>query len=264
MGMDETKDFFISYTHADQRWAEWIAWQLEEADYTTILQAWDFYAGGNFVLDMDNAIKQAKRTIAVLSPDYLVSRFTRPEWAAAFRYDPEGKQGLLVPVRVRSCDVKGLLGPIVYIDLVGQSEHIAQTTLLARLKRERHKPTRAPAFPSIAHISAKRPSFPGALPTPISQAVRNCSLNWQQHCEQERLLPYHNHRRSVAWVGLAKRRLHLSMPTATTRTIRLSCGAVLIRLRLSSPGLQRLQNSSRCRRRMRKINSLSSKRSRTG
>jgi hypothetical protein len=25
------RDFFISYTGADRRWAEWIAWQLEEA-----------------------------------------------------------------------------------------------------------------------------------------------------------------------------------------------------------------------------------------
>jgi TIR domain len=40
------KDFFISYSHADHRWAEWIAWQLEEAGYSTILQAWDFQTGG--------------------------------------------------------------------------------------------------------------------------------------------------------------------------------------------------------------------------
>src|SRR4029077_13431766 len=42
------KDFFISYTHADRTWAEWIAFQLEEAGYITILQAWDFRPGSNF------------------------------------------------------------------------------------------------------------------------------------------------------------------------------------------------------------------------
>jgi hypothetical protein len=26
-------DFFISYNHRDVRWAEWIAWQLEEHGY---------------------------------------------------------------------------------------------------------------------------------------------------------------------------------------------------------------------------------------
>ena len=72
------KDFFISYTSADQRWAEWIAWQLEGAGLTTIIQAWDFRAGSNFVLDMNQASTQAARTIAVLSPDYFAAKFTPP------------------------------------------------------------------------------------------------------------------------------------------------------------------------------------------
>jgi phage replication-related protein YjqB (UPF0714/DUF867 family) len=40
-------DFFISYTGKDQKWAEWIAWHLEEAGYSTVLQAWDFHASRN-------------------------------------------------------------------------------------------------------------------------------------------------------------------------------------------------------------------------
>ncbi len=36
------KNFFISDNKADRAWAEWIAWQLEEADYSTEIQAWDF------------------------------------------------------------------------------------------------------------------------------------------------------------------------------------------------------------------------------
>jgi hypothetical protein len=122
-------DCFISYTHADQRWAEWIAWHLEEAGYHTMLQAWDFLAGSNFVLDMDTAARQARRTIAVLSPDYFASQFTPSEWAAAFRRDPTGDQERLLPIRVRPCDVEGLLGQIVYIDLVDQDEATARATL---------------------------------------------------------------------------------------------------------------------------------------
>jgi hypothetical protein len=41
------KDFFISYNGKDKSWAEWIAYQLEEAEYTTLIQAWDFRPGGN-------------------------------------------------------------------------------------------------------------------------------------------------------------------------------------------------------------------------
>jgi TIR domain len=101
---DTRTDFFISYTSADRSWAEWIAWQLEQENYTTIIQAWDIQAGSNFVLEMDKAARTAERTIAVLSPDYFTSHFTPSEWAAAFRRDPKGEHRFLVPVRVRECD----------------------------------------------------------------------------------------------------------------------------------------------------------------
>src|SRR6266542_2232550 len=109
------KDFFISYNSADRSWAEWIAWQLEEAGDTTVLQAWDFRPGSNFVPEMQRAATEAERTLAVLTPNYLASRFTQPEWAAAFERDPTGERGLLVPVRVREWDLQGLLSQTIYI-----------------------------------------------------------------------------------------------------------------------------------------------------
>lgn len=112
-------DFFISYNKADRAWAEWIAWQVEQAGYKTIVQAWDFRPGSNFVLEMQRAASEAERTIAVLSPDYLTALFTQPEWTAAFAKDPTGIKGTLLPVRVRKCDLEGLLPQIVHIDLAG-------------------------------------------------------------------------------------------------------------------------------------------------
>ena len=158
---DPKKDFFISYNSADSHWAEWIASQLEEAGFSVVIQTWDFRPGSNFVLDMDKAAIEAERTIAVLSPDYLKARYTQPEWAAAFRRDPTGEQGLLLPVHVRECrhELKGLLGSLTYIDLVGLDETIAREKLLAGIRRERAKPPTTPSFPST-----ERPSFPGALP----------------------------------------------------------------------------------------------------
>jgi internalin A len=125
------KDFFVSYTKADQPWAEWIAWKLEEAGYSTVIQVWDFRPGANFVLEMQNAATIANRTIAVLSPKYLESSFTQPEWAAAFAQDPQGKKQKLIPIRVAPCELTGLLASIVYLDLVGLPENDARAALLA-------------------------------------------------------------------------------------------------------------------------------------
>lgn len=154
------RDFFISYNRNDRKWAEWIAWQLEAQGFTTVIQAWDFRPGGNFVLDMQKAAAEARRTIAVLSPDYLGSQFTAPEWAAAFARDPTGSAGILLPVRVRECEPQGLLPQIVYIDLVGLDERTAKERLLAGVKFERAKPSDAPSFPGSAGAS-QAPPFPG-------------------------------------------------------------------------------------------------------
>ena len=133
------KDVFISYTSADRHWAEWIAWCLEQEHYSTIIQAWDFLPGSNFIYSMDQALKQAERVIAVLSPGYFDSRYGTAEWMAAIRDDPLGERGLLLPVRVEPCEIEGLLGSIVYIDLVKCDEQTARERLLSGLRRKCNK-----------------------------------------------------------------------------------------------------------------------------
>lgn len=142
----ERKDFFISYTGVDQQWAEWIAFQLEAAGYTLFIQTWDFRPGSNFVAEMDKASQYAERTLIVLSSAYLESDYAFAEWATALRKDPKGKDGRVLPVRIQECEVDGLLGSIVYIDLVGLDKQHARDQLLAGVQRGRAKPTHVP-FP---------------------------------------------------------------------------------------------------------------------
>ena len=162
------KNFFVSYNGKDKAWAEWIAYQLEEAGYSTVIQAWDFQAGGNFVLEMQKATREAERTIAVLSQNYLEAEYTQPEWAAAFAKDPQGKERKLVPVRIAECKLDGLFPQIVYIDLVGKDEQTARDALINGVKNERAKPAKSPAFPgqpSTTTTSKPKPEFPGTAPT---------------------------------------------------------------------------------------------------
>jgi nucleoside phosphorylase len=153
------KDFFISYDKADRAWAEWIAWQLEEANDTVIIQTWDFRLGKNFVFEMDRAIRESTRTIAVLSPDYLSAFYTHSEWAAAFSKDPMGLQGTLLPIRVRKCKPTGLLALVVYTDLVDCDEGTAIERLLAVASNARGKPKLMPSFPKKEHILSKPRAF---------------------------------------------------------------------------------------------------------
>jgi len=156
-----TFDFYISYAHKDQAWAEWIAWVLEEEGYSTILQAWDFVAGSNFVMEMDRASREAARTIAVLSPEYMRSDFTPSEWAAAFAKDPKGQGRKLLPVRVAECNVDGLLTQIVWVDLVDCDAEEAQHRLATAATGERLKPSTRPGFPGAPERQVPtKPPYP--------------------------------------------------------------------------------------------------------
>lgn len=147
------KDFFISYNRFDKEWAEWIAWTLEEAGYSVMIQAWDFRPGGNFILDMQRATAETQKTIAVLSDTYLKSAYTQPEWAAAFAQDPSALERKLIPVKVKECNPQGMLAQLVYVDLVGASQADAKQKLLDMLPA-RLKPDTAPDFPGDTIQSA--------------------------------------------------------------------------------------------------------------
>jgi tetratricopeptide (TPR) repeat protein len=167
-----TADFFVSYTGADQAWAEWIAEQLEAAGYTTLLQAWDFVPGSDFVHQMQQATSSAQRTVAVLSPAYFGSRFGEAEWRAAFAKDPTGELGLLVPVRVQDGQPPGLLASRVYIDLVGLDEPAATTRLRAGIQQGRARPPGRRPFPGQPP-AAGGCRYPGRLPEVFGVPARN-------------------------------------------------------------------------------------------
>jgi len=165
--------FFISYTRADRQWAAWIASQLEAAGHSTVLQAWDFRPGSNFVEEMDRATTNADRTVVVLSPDSLASDFARSEWQAAFRRDPVGTARRLVPVQVRRIDRQGLglLGPVVAIDLVGLNEPAARTALLEGIDPARSIPATEIEFPGATEAGARAGDDPrGNRPILLDEA----------------------------------------------------------------------------------------------
>ncbi|SDV48025.1 toll/interleukin-1 receptor domain-containing protein [Chitinasiproducens palmae] len=161
-------DFFISYTNADTDWAQWISYVLEEEGFTVIVQVWDFRPGSNFVLEMQKAAAKAKRTVMVLSPDYLRSQFASPEWAAAFGQDPQGQEMKLVPVMVRNCNPSGLFKSIVQIRIAGMDEGAARQALVDGINRNRAKPTARPRFPG-ATTQVQHRDFPG----PSAEAAKS-------------------------------------------------------------------------------------------
>lgn len=167
MAEEKKKDFFVSYNKHDKAWAEWIAWELEAAGYTTIIQAWDFGAANDFVIQMQKAAVESERTLGVLSPDSITAPFVQKEWAAALAADPVGEKRKLVLARVRDVKLEGLYQSLIYIDLLGLAPDDAKERLLRGVKLERNKPSAAPPFPgTVQPAPSGGPAAPSKLKTP--------------------------------------------------------------------------------------------------
>ena len=139
---EQSLDFFISYSPVDERWATWVAGTLEAAGYRTMLQVWDFVAGTNFIELMDRGVTGSAVVVAILSRNYLTSRYGRMEWQAALRAAPDRPETKLMTVRVEECDLSGLLATITYVDLVGVTDpEEARARLLDQVAN-----TRPPAY----------------------------------------------------------------------------------------------------------------------
>ena len=80
-------DFIISYADADLADAEWVASSLEQAGYSTMVRAWDFEPGANYITEMEEATSQAKRTLVILTPHYLQEFANHSDWKMALFQD---------------------------------------------------------------------------------------------------------------------------------------------------------------------------------
>ena len=155
-------DFFISYHKADQAWADWIAWQLEYAGYSTVAQAYRSQPDSDALLEMQRAAAEASRTIAVLSADYL----SAVDWETLV-HGIAGAEGNLVPVRVRECSLEGLSPGFKCIDLMNLGQDAAWTSLLSGVRQDWDRPLvgfSPGETDSPTGVPPPFPAAPGVLP----------------------------------------------------------------------------------------------------
>ena len=177
------KDFFVSFNKADRSWAAWIAWTLEEAGYQVVYQDWDFLPGQDFILNMQEAASNSRKTVMVLSDSYLQADFTQPEWTAAFVQDPRGDKRKLIAFRVAACSPPGMLAARIYADLVGLPPDEAKAAVLRAVSDElRAKPAVAPPFPGMAAAPAQ-PRFPGVSPAVAANPGSGALAVWREKLE---------------------------------------------------------------------------------
>lgn len=159
-----THDFFISHTQADRDWATWVAWQVGAAGYSTIVEEWQ--PGGNTIAKIDRAHRLTRRTVVILSDDYLNSDISSIAWRARFADDPSSINDSLLLMKVGSVKNIGILSGLESIDLAIDNETVAKDALINRVSKSVGPASgdalkSAPPFPGIIKpLLLSRPPFP--------------------------------------------------------------------------------------------------------
>ncbi|MFC1412267.1 TIR domain-containing protein [Streptacidiphilus sp. N1-12] len=167
---DSRADFYISYAEVDREWAEWIAWNLEEGGFSTILKQWDFRPGTNVILEIQRAAQHSIRTILVMSSAYEIE-LTAAHWGPAFNEDRGGRFGAMLPVRVENVRLAGVIADLISVDFIGVDEETARRRLLEAAKGTRQKPLTAPSFPGRLRTANAALNVPASASATRAEAL---------------------------------------------------------------------------------------------
>ncbi|MCF2540784.1 FxSxx-COOH system tetratricopeptide repeat protein [Streptomyces sp. FB2] len=168
---------FVSHASADLAWAEWVAWQLQDAGYEVELAVWHWGAGDNVIQNMDKALASGPM-VALFSAAYFEpERWTTEEWTARLA----GREGL-IPVRIEDCAAPSMLRALLAPALFGLGEEKAREVLLAAVAGPAGAPRVSPRFPDQAgagrlrSVGATGPRLPGTLPRVWNVPARNAGF----------------------------------------------------------------------------------------
>lgn len=161
--MSDRIDFFISYSHVDKQWAEWIANILEQKGYSTFWGGHDLKVGDNFVSIIQEYIEKAYKLIAVFSPSYYLSTFCQAEISAMLAK----KKNSIIPVKISDAQPIGELANILYVDLYNVNESEAKKRILTAVVTEKQVLLRKSQFSGTKDnqkTSIVAAKFPGTMP----------------------------------------------------------------------------------------------------
>jgi len=155
---DTPGEVFVSYSPADERWAIWIAAQLERERYPVLVEAWDREAGEDVEAFVRRGVQTAALTVVVWSRTFARSR-PGAAWLAAMHRRPAE----LLLVRIDDTPADPARFGVAELDLEPFPEAgAARAALLARVGAGPVAPL-AQWAPTVRRPGVPDPPFPPAL-----------------------------------------------------------------------------------------------------
>lgn len=143
--MPDTRDFFISFTSADEEIATALNDALLEAGHTTWFHPLDKPAFAGIGAWMETALDLSNQLVAVCSNVYFnrEKKYSRAEQQAMFWEDPLNETPRTV--KVEDCDIPRLYRQYEHLDVSGMAAADAGDRLVERLRQEQQRQARLAA-----------------------------------------------------------------------------------------------------------------------
>lgn len=110
-------DAFISYSHKDQAWTrKKLLPNLEKNGVKVIIDFRDFEPAAPSLLEMERAVKGSRKTILVLTPNYLASAWSEFESILIGTLDPAAREKRILPILLQDCDIPLRISYLTYIN----------------------------------------------------------------------------------------------------------------------------------------------------
>ena len=134
-GTEFAYDVFISYSSKDRAWVRGeLLPRLEASGLRVCIDFRDFEPGAPSVTEMERAVQTSRKTLLILTPDYLESAWAELEALMLQTLDPASRQRRLIPLLKAKCDLPLRIRYLAYVDFAEPEDwRIAWTQLLTAL-----------------------------------------------------------------------------------------------------------------------------------
>ena len=170
-------DVFISYSHKDEDWVvETLLPRLEGAGLRVCIDFRDFEPGKAALHNMRDAVKRSRRSVFVLTENWVASEWTGYESVLVRTADPAGLRQTTIPLLREKCTIPEDIAVLTHVDFTNaKREDLAWRQLLTALGAPPEPeaacaPSREQWF--LAHPYAMPPCFTGRT------AERALLANW--------------------------------------------------------------------------------------
>jgi len=159
-------DVFISYSSQDKDWVRGdLLRALEQRGLRVIVDFRDFRPGAPSIKEIERAILTSRKTLLILTPDYLASQWTEFENLLLQTLEPSNQNLRLIPLLKARYDLPIRLRMLTYVNFVDPDDwNIAWTILLTALGAPpiQEAPAKeTPATWHLAHPYGMPPNFTG-------------------------------------------------------------------------------------------------------